>query len=360
MGKNIVIISSLLDKFGGYERIMANTINLLADKGENISLLLLAEGATSVYPLNSNVKKLHLTLNFGITQNGNIITRKIKMLRDLLEMKKALKKLDPDVLICSEYHYVVAGIISGKKKGRKIISWEHTHFNVNIKNRFWTTLCKYAYPKLDKIVCLNKNEKFFFEPINKNVVVIPNFVQPSVKTSELENKVILTVARLEPVKGIDKLLPVVKLVLEQHPGWQWKLIGDGKLKNEVISFIETEGLQNRLLLQQAVDQNITQEYLDASIYVMTSKNECFPMVLLEAMSYGLPCVAFDCDTGPRNIIIDQEDGLLIEKENIQKLAGAIGHLIENPALRKKMGKAAVENMKRFSPEKIYGLWKKLF
>src|SRR5258705_14002350 len=92
--------------------------------------------------------------------------------------------------------------------------------------------------------------------------------------------------------------------------------------------------------------------------VMTSLNECFPMVLLEALGNGLPCIAFDCDTGPRHIITHNEDGLLVEKEDPVKLAEAISSLIVNEEQRKKMGTNAFKNIQRFSPDVIYELWNK--
>jgi glycosyltransferase involved in cell wall biosynthesis len=338
---------------------MANTANLFAEKGEQITLVLLADSAKSVYPLHKNIRVIQLPLTFGITQEGNIISRKIKMLADIRTLRKTLKELKPSLLICSEYPYAVASIIGRVGKVTKIVSWEHTHFNVNFKNAFWRKLCGFAYPKLDAIICLNKDEKELFKPINKNVRVIPNFIHPFAIASVLQNRVILTVARLTAVKGITHLLQTAKIVLQQHPDWQWKIIGDGELKKEVEDFIKLEKLQQQLILQEPVDQNIQAEYQNASLYVMTSINECFPMVLLEALSNGLPCIAFDCDTGPRNIITHNIDGLLVEKENLARLAEAIASLIVNEEQRKKMGEIAIANMQRFSPDNVYELWKKL-
>ena len=338
---------------------MANTANLFAEKSESITLVLLTDTAKSVYPLHKNIRIIQLPLTFGITEEGNIISRKIKMLADIRTLRKTLKDLKPSLLICSEYPYAVAAIIGISGKATKIVSWEHTHFNVNLKNAFWKKLFRFTYPKLDTIVCLNKDEKELFKPINKNVTVIPNFIQPSTGVSTLQNKNILTVARLTAVKGITYLLQTAKLVLQQHPHWQWKIIGDGELKNEVVDFINLEKLQHQLILQEPVNHNIQAEYQNASLYVMTSLNECFPMVLLEALSNGLPCIAFDCDTGPRHIITHNEDGLLVEKENPTKLAEAIASLISNKDQRKKMGENAIANMQRFSPDNVYELWKKL-
>jgi len=164
------------------------------------------------------------------------------------------------------------------------------------------------------------------------------------------------VARLVHVKGIDLLISAAKIVLRQHPGWKWKLIGDSAVDNIVTDIIKKEGLSGDLILQKPVDHHIIAEYQQASLYVMTSRHECFPMTLLEAQSAGLPCIAFDCDTGPRHIISHKENGFLVEQENPAALAEAISLLIDNEEVRKKMGEKAFDNSRNFSPEKIYERW----
>ncbi len=225
---------------------------------------------------------------------------------------------------------------------------------------FWDKIFNLTYHKLDSIVCLNEDEKKLFSVNNRYSTVIPNFIISATTLAPLTSKLILTVARLTHVKGIDYLLQSAKLVLQQHPDWKWKIIGDGDMKESVITFIEAENLQGQLCIQLPVDYQLQKEYESASLYVMSSRNECFPMTLLEAQSTGLPCIAFDCETGPRHIISNNEDGFLIEKENTERLAAAICTLIADEELRKKMGEGAFANVQRFSPENIYKLWEQVF
>ncbi len=319
-------------------------------------MIILAETSESFFTLDEKVRVIQLPLHFGITPKGNMLTRKIKMFFDIRKLRKTLKKINPSLVIATEYPYTIASIIGKPSQQTKIVCWEHSHFSVNFKNKFWTNLFKLTYPKLNQIVCQSTDEKELYKTVNKNITVIPYFIDRSEYTAALQNKIILTVARLAPIKGIPHLLKAAKQVLNKHPDWKWKIIGEGELEKDVTDFIEKENLHNKLILQKPVNQNIHWEYQNSSLLVMTSINECFPMVLLEALSNGLPCIAFDCDTGPRHIITHNDDGLLVEKENPMQLAKAISSLIQDEALRKNMGANAIRNIQRFSRENVYQLW----
>lgn len=357
--KHIAILCSRLDLPGGIERAIVNTANLFAQKEHQVTIVILDETKSSFYPLLPAVQVIQQPLSFGITPEGNVISRKIKLLTDVLKLRKLLKDLKADLVIASEYPFAAAAILAGTKKISKIVSWEHHHYYELKRNVFWNKVFRLTYPRLDAVVCLNNDEKMLFASINHNPVVIPNFIEPS-PPSLLTNKLILTVGRLTAVKGTDFLLQTAKLVLHEHPTWQWKLIGDGDMKEQVIQFIEKENLQNRLIIQPPVSHSIISEYQNASLYVMTSRNECFPMTLLEAQSVGLPCISFDCDSGPRHIIKNEENGLLVEKGNSSQLAAAASSLIMDDAKRKQMGELAINNIQQFSPDNIYQLWKQLF
>lgn len=354
------MLCSRLDLPGGIERAIVNTANLFVEKGHPVSLIVLDETGNSYYPLHASVKVIQQPLSFGITPDGNIISRKIKLLSDVLKLRKLLKQLKADIVIATEYPFAVAAVLSGAKKYAKLFSWEHHHFAWIRKNRFWATLSEMAYKRLNKIICLNKTEALHFEKFAATVV-IPNFIENKTgRLSSLQNKQVLSVGWLIHRKGIDLMLKAAKEVLTINPTWTWKLIGEGEMLQDVLDFIQQENLQDRFILQPPAGADLSSEYLQSSLFVLSSRFEAFPMVLLEAMSFGLPCISFDCPTGPADIIADKINGLLVEKENPDKLAQAVSSLIKDEERIRSMGQKAMENIQQFSPEKIYELWTSSF
>ena len=357
--KHIVFLCSRLDVPGGIERAIVNTANLFAEKNHPVTLIILDEFNNSFYPVHPGVRIKQFPLLFGMTEKGNKMTRKLQLLRDIRNLNRILHPLNADVVIATEYQFAIAVIISGTKNFSRVYSWEHHHFNWLQKSFFWKLLFNKNYPRLDGIICLNKTEAGYFSKFAP-VHLIPNFIENnSGQKAAVNTKTILSVGWLIHRKGIDFIMQAAKQVLANHPDWKWKIIGEGEMKTQLLEFIEKENQQGKLILQQPVSSDISNEYLNASIFVLASRFEAFPMVLLEAMSYGVPCVSFDCPTGPSDIITRNEDGILVEKENPAKLAEAINKLIEDEMLRNKMSEQAFENIKRFSSNKIYELWKQL-
>lgn len=361
---HIVIACSYLHVPGGYEKAMITTANMFAGRGHKVTLLILDHSAHMYYPVDPAVQIVHLTVNFGITTKGNIISRKIRLWKDTRKLVRVLKRLQADHLICSEYHFAIAAVLGGAKKFTRVYSWEHHHYAKQEMNRFWKFLFQKYYPKLDSVICLNKDEQQYYLSVNENAVVIPNFIEPPPLVTITEEGhrgfSLISVTRFNTIKGIDLLMKVAKLILPQQPDIKWKVIGYGEQKEKFLDFIRGEGFNNQLLFQSADKTDLTDDYRDAAIFVMTSRNECFPLVLLEAMSNGLPCIAFDCDTGPRHIIHNNENGLLVGKENVQEMAAAILSLLRDSERQKWMSRNALKTIRSFYPDMVYPLWKQLF
>ena len=165
--KHIVILCSRLNLPGGIERAVVNTANLFASKGEKVTVLILDNTKDCFYPIDEPIQVIQQPLSFGITPEGNIITRKIKLLSDVLKLRRLLMKLQPSVVIASEYPFAAAAILSGASKYAKIVSWEHHHYYELKRNLFWDKVVNYTYPRLYAIVCLNEEEKNILEKIEE-------------------------------------------------------------------------------------------------------------------------------------------------------------------------------------------------
>ena len=160
------------------------------------------------------------------------------------------------------------------------------------------------------------------------------------------------VGRYNDAKGYDYMVEAWATVHEKHPDWTLNIYGSGELHDQVKQWIEDRHLQSTMIMHDPVD-NITEKYMQSSICVLSSRYEGFSMAILEAMSCGVPCVSFDCPHGPRTIIRNEEDGLLVEHLNVKAL-------IEDETLRKKLGRNAKQNVKRYSQDEVMGKWDSLF
>ena len=359
---HIVLVCSYLHVPGGYEKAVITTANLFSRNGWQVTLLILDQNQETYFEVDKEVNLVQADLDFGITRKGNMFSRKWRFRKHLSALNKIVKSLAPDFLICTEYHFATAAVLCGAGKYTRIFSWEHHHYRAQIRNMFWEMLFKFAYRKLDAVVCLNPDEKDYYQSINKKTVVIPNFIDPPATGIQVNNKSfdLITVTRFNRIKGIDLLMRTAKLLFTKRTGIRWKLIGYGEQEDELLEFIRTEGLDEQLIYQPAVKQDLSEDYRSSRLFVMTSRNECFPLVLLEAMSHGLPCLSFDCNTGPRHIIQSGSNGILTEPAQPELLAQTILQVLDQPQLQQQMSARALISAASFTPDAVYTKWETLF
>lgn len=354
----VVFVTSRLDLPGGTERTLVNVANLLCGNGHPVTILITEPISGSFFPIDKSVKLLTADLNFGITSRGNFLLRKLRLRKDIRELRRMLLANDQRIVIGTDYVSSIASFIAVGKSGFKVLAWEHHHFNWLEKSYFWRSLQKRIYPRLRTVIALNHREAELYKRAGCSTVVIPNFVTQNVSVVERQKK-ILTVGWLIDRKGVDLIPQIASAVFNDFPDWTWTIVGEGTLEVHLHDEIARHALQDHLFLRSPTSSDADELYAGVSLYVMTSRLECFPMVLLEAMSRGIPAVSFNCPTGPAEIISDKDDGLLVHAGDVSAMIDAVRGLIADADRRQKMSKAAEKNMQRFSPEKIYALWKNL-
>jgi len=372
----VYIIESLAFK-GGTERMLTAKANYLADHyGYDISIITCVQqnSSSNTFPLSSKVKQINISIPYYFQYKYKYPKRiwvKIKMYRRLQRtITNTIREINPDIIIgvchykanivssikCKamiiiECHEIRSFTLSGVHQHRSFFSKLYMHY---YRNLYFRTIEK----KADAIVTLTEGDKLLWKKA-KRVEVIPNFSTIAVnQLSDCEAKRVIAVGRLEKEKGFERLLEAWKPIVHKHPDWKLDIFGEGTLREKLESYIQENGLSNVMIHQRTTD--ISSEYQHSSICVMTSFCEGFALVLLEALKHGVPCVAFDCPYGPRNIIKDNNCGFLVEDGNIELLTDKICTLIEDSKLRSRFSEAAINQAKGFNEDVIMEMWNSLF
>ena len=242
----------------------------------------------------------------------------------------------------------------------KVIAAEHVYYDYY--GSFLKKIRLHIYRKCCKVAVLTTKDKVCYDRYypSGHTCVIPNpVVLTETYESPLDSKVAIAVGRIQYQKGFDTLVEVFKRVHKKHPDWTVNIYGDGNLRSELEEQISEAGL-NGVINLMGRSNEIYKKLRDASFYIMSSRFEGFPMVLIEAQSQGLPIVSFDCPNGPSDIINNGVNGILVEDQNKDALYDGICYMIEHPDERKAMGKKALENVNQYSTVVICNMWQKLF
>lgn len=365
MKRILFLVSSMHG--GGAERVAALLSNHWVEKGHQVTLMPTFSGrGECLYPLNELVRLEYLADRVGSQSRS-----KLNKLRRLLALRRAIKEMMPDVIVSFLPHVNVAAVGAAWKMRVPVVVSERTFPPAMPLGFGLERLRSWAYSRADAVVMQTEQARSWLSQtcpeaigyVIANPLVYPlpqsePIVAPQTVTRS-HRRFMLAVGRLSEEKQFDKLIDAFGTLAERFQGWDLVILGDGPERQRLAKQCELAGLDGRVLMPGRVG-NLSDWYRRAELFVMSSRFEGFPNTLAEAMAHGVPAVSFDCDAGPRDIICDGVDGVLVPPGlGVPGLAQAIESLLIDNSQRLRMAEAAVTVRERFSIQHIATKWDKV-
>ncbi|MFE7748591.1 stealth conserved region 3 domain-containing protein [Streptomyces sp. NPDC057428] len=277
-----------------------------------------------------------------------------------VELGLALEHTDTDVLITTTPALMALAV---QLAPAAVITVHQEHRVSELRGTSGEPLLRYS-ARLDALAVLSdRTRDWFAETLGATaprIEVVPNALPAGFRPrSTLETRTVVTAGRLVGEKQLDHALEAWALLAPHHPGWTLKIFGDGPMSGALRRQIAQLGLQDCVQLN-GNSPHLAEEWAKASIALMTSKNEAFPLVLMEAQAAGVPVVSYDCPNGPSEIILDGQSGVLVPPGDVEALAGRLHQLMTDGPLRHRMGAAAAESITRFAPPLVTARWESFF
>jgi len=372
----IVYCTPALYMAGGVERVLTLKANYFAEHfGYDITIIL-TEGKDKplFYPLSDKIKVINLDINFEELWTCSFVKKVYVYLAKQRIYKKRLTvelmRVRPDItisLLRREINFLTSIHDGSKKIGELHVNranyrnFEKGDSNLfkNLFAKFWMISLVSHLQQLNRFVVLTEEDKLAWSELS-NVVSIPNPITFETEMiSPLTGKRVIAVGRYTYQKGFDLLLKAWSIVEKQCPEWSLVIYGAGD-RTPYIHIAEELGLDNNRCRLNSNTSDIFNEYMNSSLMVMSSRFEGLSMVMLEAMSCGLPVVSFACPCGPKDVITNEVNGLLVPKEDVYQLARSMIRVMSSPQLAKKMSIEAKKKSSDFRISVLADRWKYLF
>ncbi|MDD5462878.1 MAG: glycosyltransferase family 4 protein [Methylococcales bacterium] len=350
---------------GGAERVAATLANAWTNRGNQVTLMpTFSGGGECFYELSPEVRLVYL---------ADLVSSRVRTWVNQLDRLRALRRFiateRPDVIISFLSNVNVAAIIASVGLGVPVIVCEHNDPFAEPHPLLLRLACKLTYPFADILMVLTDGiaSKYaahgLFLP---KIFVVPNPIFEQLmnvvhySSNDAAKKRLLGIGRLEKQKHFDVLIKVFANLARRHADWSLRILGEGSLRTDLQQQIVDLGLDSRIELPGIVSAVIN-ELVEADIFALTSRYEGFPMALLEAMAVGLPCVSFDCPSGPRELSLDGQVALLVPPNDEQALERALERLMVDADLRITLGSQARRSViERYSLAIVLKQWDALF
>ncbi len=358
---------------GGMERVLLNKVTYLVEKmGWEVTVVTTDQKVRPpFYPFPEGVRMIDLGINYS-DDNGKPFFKKLagyfkRRKEHKARLKALLEKERPDVVDCfypGECSFVPS-LNDGSRKVMELHQSKLFHYQYNrsglmgLADKVRARMDERLVRKFDRFVVLTQEDKQMWGEM-PGIRVIPNAANFIAENySDCSANRVIAVGRLDYQKSFDRLIMAWEKVLQKRPDWRLDIFGQGEWQEMLQKMIVHRGLQDVVRIN-APTKNIGKEYSESSMLVMSSHYEGFPMVMVEAMACGLPAVSFDFKCGPKDIIKDGENGVIVPDGDIDALAEAMMKLMGDDELRKRMGEEGKKVVETYSEEKVMSKWMKLY
>lgn len=342
---------------GGAERVMSIMANHWSRKGWRVTLITLSGRDDDFFALDEKVERIALDIE---RPSSGMLTALANNFRRFRKLRKCILDSEADAVISFVDKMNVLTLLSTRFAGVPVIVSERVDPRMHDIGYFWGVMRRVLYSMATALVVQTRSVIPWAESIvsGGKVKVIPNPVaisQRSEGAKEFPEPFVLAAGRLTHQKGFDLLLEAFWKNSSRYPEWNLVILGEGEERAHLERLASNLGIRDKVHLPGR--HNGPWGIMNrASMFVLSSRFEGFPNVLIEAMSCGLPVISFNCPSGPAEIVRDQIDGVLVEAENADALAEAMGKLMGDSGERKRLGKRAAEIADRYCEKGVMDMW----
>jgi glycosyltransferase involved in cell wall biosynthesis len=371
--RDVFLVANNIEELGGVQRVTHNLATMLQQAGHRVTVIGIQHHANPhdygnrTYRhlvLNETPEPLAPVMDGAVSRldprNRSALRRHERAHQEAVDRLSAVFAEAAEGVVVVMQIWSMQWVADADTEHLHVIGMSHESFDATLASTRWERVNRY-YRDVDLLLLLTQRdaERFELEGFN-NVGVMHNSLSfyPEL-TSDLSAPVVVAAGRYAGEKGYDRLIDAFAAVAGRHPGWTLKIFGHGPLQGALRKQAERLGLADRVLLP-GLAADIEAELRASSVFALSSIHEGLPMALAEAMACGLPCVAFDCAPGVREIVTDGVDGIVVPPRDVEALAEGLDRLMGDEALRRRLGSAARTSVRRFAPDQVLAQWEDLF
>ena len=359
--KKIVILVDQMHSHGGIEKLVAIKANYWAETfGYQVTILSTEqEQKPVIYQLSSLVKHQDLAINYNRSKSYFSFSNLLKFIKNVIKIQQYLLLEKPNFVLVASHIPVTYILPFLFTKAKTIKEFHFTKYYEN-HSKSSTKVVDFIESKYDFLAVLSKEEQQFY--LSKNTIVIPNPIELNSNIEKIDNtqksNIAIAVLRFAAVKNIEKMVEIWQQFYQTNKSWKLHIFGT--TGNDYFKKIEQLVIENKLqgtIIFKGQSNTIQTQLKQAKIMLITSQQECFPMVILESNSCGVPVFSFDCPTGPRNIINNNINGVLIEHNNTKQFVEKLNTIATDNEKLNVLSNNAFENAEKYNLDTIMNLWK---